>query len=192
MSMTKFAAAAAATLVALAFSTSAHAVLLVGADGAKRNTVTDYSSAGAVSFDLDLKSFTNNTLSFVLEEADLAGPLSFSAMVNNLIGLAIPRFHFTLQGIGYAAPGSVTSFSGHTVSYTNSNAAISFPHGETAEFQFGNPTGVDGRSDWLLDTSGLRAGDAFSIVAQVPEPSTVAMVLPLMAGLLLARRRKRD
>lgn len=189
MNLTKLTAVLVATL---AFSASANAALLVATDGSKYNTVTDYSGAGVVSFDLDLKSFTNNTLSFVLEEADLAGPLSFSAMVNNLIGLAIPRFHFTLQGIGYAAPGSVSSFSGHSVSYSAGNAAISFPHGETAEFQFGNPTGVAGRSDWLLDTSGLRAGDTFSIVAQVPEPSTVAMVLPLLAGLLLARRRKRD
>ena len=192
MSMTKFAAAAATTLAALAFSTSAQAVVLLGAEGAHRNTVTDYSSTGVVSFDLDLRSFTNNTISFVLEEADLSGPLSFSAMVNNLIGLALPRFNFSLQGISYAAPGSVYSFTGHTVSYTSSNAAISFPRGETAEFQFGNPTDVDGRSDWLLDTTGLRAGDTFSIVAQVPEPATAALMLPLVAGLLLARRRKRD
>lgn len=191
MNLNKFAIAIAITTM-LAFSTSANAALLVSTGGSKANTVTDYSSAGVVSFDLDLKNFSNNTLNFVLEEADLAGPLSFSAMINNLVGLAIPRFHFTLQGISYAAPGSVSSFSGHTVSYTSSNAAISFPHGETAEFQFGNPTGVAGRSDWLLDTTGLRAGDSFSIVAQVPEPSTVAMVLPLLAGLLLARRRKQD
>lgn len=190
MSVNKFVAASAIALGALAFSHSASAVVLTGSSGA--NPVTDYSEAGVVSFDLDLRDFSKTTLNFVLEEADLAGPLSFSAIVRNLVGLSMYQFNFGLQGIGYASAGSVSSFSGATASYSSNNAVIKFANGETADILFGNPTLLDGRSDWLLDTSGLSAGDAFSIVAQVPEPSTVAMVLPLMAGLLLARRRKRD
>lgn len=190
MSMHKFVAATAVALSALAFSQSASAVVLTTSSGA--NLVTDYSEAGMVSFDLDLRDFSTTTLNFVLEEADLAGPLSFSAIIRNLVGLSMHQFNFGLQGISYAAAGSVSSFSGAQASHSSSYAVIKFANGETADTLFGNPTLVDGRSDWLLDTSGLSAGDTFSIVAQVPEPSTVAMVLPLMAGLLLARRRKRD
>ena len=190
MNMNQFAAAAAVAMSALAFSPSASAVVLTGSSGA--NIVTDYSAAGVVSFDLDLHNFSGSTLNFVLEEADLAGPLSFSAIVRNLVGLSMYQFNFGLQGIGYASAGSVSSFSGATASYSSNNAVIKFANGETADILFGNPTLLDGRSDWLLDTSGLSAGDTFSIVAQVPEPSTVAMVMPLLAGLLLARRRKRD
>lgn len=182
----------AATLTALAFSTSAHAALLAGSTGSAANTVTDYSAAGAVSFDLELSNFTGTTLNFVLEQADLAGPLSLSAMVFNLSGISFPQFIFNLQGISFAAPGSVSAFSNAlSVNHSNYNAAISFATGEPAEFHFGNPTAVAGRSDWLLDTTGLRAGDTFSIVAEVPEPSTIALMLPLLlGGVMVARRRQ--
>lgn len=190
MNMNQFVAAAAVAMSALAFSPSASAVVLTGSSGA--NIVTDYSEAGVVSFDLDLHNFSGTRLNFTLEEADLAGPLSFNAIIRNLVGLSLHQFSFTLQGIGFAAPGSVSSFSGAQASHTSKQAIIKFANGETADILFGNPTAVDGRSDWLLDTTGLSAGDTFSIVTQVPEPSTVAMVMPLLAGLLLARRRKRD
>ena len=189
MTMTKFVAAG---LTALALSTSAHAALLVSSDTAAGNTVTDYSDAGVVSFDLALGNFTGTTLNFVLQEADIGGPLSLSAMVFNLSGISFPQFSFNLQGISFAAPGSVSAFSqALSVNHSNYNAAITFANGEPAEFQFGNPTLVDGRSDWLLDTTGMRAGDTFSIVAEVPEPSTIALMLPLLlGGLMMARRRQ--
>jgi len=190
MNINKFVAATAVALGALAFSHSASAVVLTGSSGA--NIVGDYSEAGVVSFDLDLVDFSTTTLNFVLEESDLAGPLSFSALVRNLVGLSMYQFNFGLQGISYAAAGSVSSFAGATASYTSNNAVVKFANGEPAIMLFGNPTLVNGSSDWLLDTTGLSAGDTFSIVAQVPEPSTVALMLPLLAGLLLARRRKRD
>ena len=190
MNMNKFVVAAAVAVSALACSTSASAVVLTGTSGT--NNVEDFSDAGVVSFDLDLRDFSTTTLNFVLEEADLAGPLSFNAIVRNLVGLSMYEFSFGLQGISYAMAGSVNSFSGAQASYSSNNAVVKFVNGETTDLFFGNPTTVAGRNDWLLDTTGLAAGDRFSIVAQVPEPSTVAMVLPLLAGLLLARRRKRD
>jgi len=181
-----------AGLVALAFSTSSHAALLVSSDSAAGNAVTDYSAAGAVSFDLELGNFAGTTLNFVLQEADIGGPLSLSAMVFNLSGMSFAQFNFGLQGIRFAAPGTVSAFSQDlSVNSSFYNAAITFANGEPAEFQFGNPTLVDGRSDWLLDTSGMRAGDTFSIVAEVPEPSTIALMLPLLlGGLMVARRRQ--
>ena len=49
-----------------------------------------------------------------------------------------------------------------------------------------------GGADWLLDTRGLAVGDTFVISAEVPEPSTFALMLPAlcMAGMMAARRRK--
>jgi hypothetical protein len=177
---------------ALLLSSSAQAVVLSGASGA--NPTADYSGAGTVAFDLDLASFAPTTLRFVLEEADLAGPLNFNALVRNLSGAALDRFTFTLQGIAFAGAGSVTPAFGAigAVDYGAQGASIAFAAPEWAEFQFGNPFALEGRSDWLLATAGLRAGDSFSITATVPEPSTAALLLPAlcMLGWTAARRRR--
>lgn len=182
-----------AGLAALVLSASAHAVLLTGTTGnTGANTVTDYSSAGIVSFDLDLTDFSATTLDFVLEQDDLQGPLNFNALVRNLAGAGLERFTFSLQGIRFAAAGSVTPAFGTLgqVEAGEFSAAINFAPPEYAEFQFGNVLG--GGQDWLLDTSGLRAGDAFTITATVPEPSTTLLMLPMLclAGLVARRRRK--
>jgi hypothetical protein len=179
---------------ALGLSCAANAVVLTGTTGS--NTVTDYSGAGLVSFDLDLQDFSATTLDFVLEAEDLQGPLSFDALVRNLAGADLSRFSFSLQGIGFAGAGSVTPAFGTVNSVDTSEfaAAISFARPEYAEFQFGDVFGAAGQADWLLATAGLRAGDRFSITASVPEPSSAALVLPMlcMASLMAARRRKKD
>ncbi len=178
----------------LLLSCAAHAVVLTGSTGS--NTVTDYSSAGSVSFDLDLENFSATTLNFVLEADDLAGPLRFDALVRNLAGAGLGRFTFSLQGIGFAGDGSVTPAFGSVGAIDASPfaAGISFAAPEFAEFEFGDVFGNAGSADWLLATAGLRAGDSFSITATVPEPSTAALLLPMlcMAGLMAARRRKED
>jgi hypothetical protein len=190
MKLTKLLAFAAA----LSLSCTANAALLSASSGS--NPATDYSSAGAVSFDLDLENFSAKRLTFTLEDADLLGPLSFDALVRNLAGVGLQRFTFSLQGIRFAAPGTVTPAFGSIkrVDSGDSGAGISFAAPEYAEFQFGDVFGNAGASDWLLDTTGLRAGDTFTITATVPEPSSAALVLPMlcMAGLMAARRRKKD
>lgn len=178
----------------LLLSSAAQAVVLTGTTGS--NSVTDYSGAGQVSFDLDLQNFNATTLNFVLEADDLQGPLSFDALVRNLAGAGLGRFTFSLQGIGFAGAGSVNpAFGGiGAVDSTPFVAAISFATPEYAEFQFGDVFGAAGQADWLLATAGLRAGDSFSITASVPEPSTAALLLPMLCmGLMAAaRRRKKD
>lgn len=192
MQLARFAAALAAVL---SFTGSAQAALLLNASGSPANTITDYSAPGAVSFDLDLEHLSPATLRFQLEEADLLGPLSLNAIVRNLSGAALNGFHFKLQGISYLSAGSVTPTFGRLggVSSGADHASIAFASPEWAEFHFGNPLALAGGADWLLDTRGLAAGDAFAIHAEVPEPSTFALMLPAlcMAGLMAVRRRKR-
>ena len=187
--------------VALALSGKAHAAILTGSSAAPGNTVTGYSAPGLVSFDLDLATFAPTTFHFVLEQDDLPGPLGFNAIVRNLSGTALDRFSFALDGIAFAAPGSVTPAFGTlgAVSATAHTANIGFSAPEWAEFQVGSPTLAPGQADWLLDTTGLQAGASFSItatttaVAEVPEPSSAALTLSAlcMSGLLTARRRNR-
>ncbi|MDB5793013.1 MAG: sorting protein [Massilia sp.] len=147
-----------------------------------------------MSFDLDLENFNATTLRFAIEEEDLFGPLSLNAIVRNLSGTALDGFRFRLNGISFAVPGSVTPTFGtlgelkHGAGY----ASIAFASPEWAESHFGDPLGMDGASNWLLDTRGLDAGDTFVISAEVPEPSTLALMLPTlcMAGLMAARRAR--
>lgn len=179
---------------ALVLSGAANAALLTGSAGA--NPVEDFSGAGSVAFNLDLRDFSSSTLNFVLEADDLQGPLSFDALVRNLAGADLGRFTFSLQGIRFAGAGSVTPAFGSikAIDAGATAAVIDFATPEYAEFQFGDVFGAAGQ-DWLLDTAGLQAGDRFSITATVPEPSTAALILPMlcMAGLTAAaRRRKKD
>ena len=192
MQLAKFAAA---LVAALSVSASAHAALLLNTSGSAANSVTDYSAPGAVSFDLDLKQLSPTTLRFQVEEADLFGPLSLNAIVRNLSGSALNGFHFNLQGISFLTAGSVTPTFGTLggVSHGADYASIVFAKPEWAEFHFGNPLAEGGKIDWLLDTRGLAAGDTFVISADVPEPSTLALLLPAlgMAGLMAGRRRRK-
>lgn len=182
-----------AATTALVLSGAANAAVLTSASGL--NVVTNYSTSSLVAFDLDLQDFSSTRLNFVLEDGDLLGPLSMNALVRNLSGYGLSHFTFSLQGITFAAPGSVTPAFGtiKQMTFNNSGAAISFATPEFAEFQFGNPFSLNNKSDWLLDTTGLRAGDAFSITATVPEPSTLTLLLSALAlaGVYSVRRNGR-
>jgi hypothetical protein len=182
-----------AVFTALVLASGAQAAVLQSTSGPAGNTVTDFSSAGMVAFNLDLATLPGSTLTFVLEEGDLAGPLSMNAVVANLTGIPLNNFSFLLDGISFAAAGSVTPAFGSlgNVGFDAHSAVIDFASAEPAEFHFGNPFGLAGQDDWLLSTAGLRAGDSFTITAQVPEPSMLALMLPMLcAGLWMARRRR--
>lgn len=185
--------AAALSISALSISGSAQAALLLTSTGAPAATVTDYSTPGAVSFDLDLHRIADASLRFQIEADDLLGPLSLNAIVRNLSGTALNHLTFNLSGISFLAPGSVTPTFGTLgqASHGQDYASIVFASPEWAEFHFGNPFALGGEGDWLLDTRGLAVGDTFVISADIPEPSTLALMLPAlcMAGLMAARRR---
>lgn len=187
MKLTKLFAFAAA----LALSGAANAALLTSSTGS--NPVADFSSAGSVAFNLDLEDFSSTTLNFELQADDLQGPLSFDALVSNLAGAELNGFTFILQGIRFAGAGTVTPSFGSvgSVEAGASAAVIRFATSEYDQFQFGDVFGGPGQADWLLDTTGLQAGDRFSITATVPEPSTAALVLPMLClGLVAAARRR--
>lgn len=190
MNFLKFIAAA---LAALTLSMPSHAALLLGAQGGA-NVATDYSAPGLVSFNLDMHDASAVRLRYQIEEADLAGPLSLSAMILNLSGVPFSQFNVAVSGIAFMDTlGSVMPAFGSvgSVNVSANRVGIRFDGFEPAEFNFGNPLGEAGMRDWLLDTGGLRAGDVFTITAYVPEPSSVALMLPLLAGLVAARRRRK-
>jgi len=189
-----------ALAAALALPQAAQAVVLTGSTGPAANTVTNYSGAGLASFDLDLATFAPTTFSFVLEDADLAGPLAFNALVRNLAGAALDEFSVALDGIAFLAAGSVTPAFGTvgTIGYGAHTANVAFSAPEWAEFQFGNALGTPGTANWLLDTAGLRAGATFTLTAataraaEVPEPSSAVLVMSALALLgATAAKRKR-
>jgi hypothetical protein len=184
----------AAALALAAAAATGNAAVLLTTTGSPANVVTDFSAPGAVSFDLDLNDFETTTLRFALDAGDLAGPFSMNAIVRNLSGTALNQFHFKLSGISFAAPGSVTPTFGTLgeVKSGPSYASIAFASPEFAEFHFGNPFGLDNASNWLFDTRGLNVGDSFVISAEVPEPSTLALMLPILclAGMRRLRRAK--
>lgn len=176
---------------ALAVCGASQAAVLVGSTGA--NTVTDYSGAGVAAFNLDLENLSSTRLVFRVEEEDLLGPLGLNAIIANLSGNALSRFNFGLEGITFAGAGSVTPTFG-SLGSVNSGAdavTIGFSTPEWAEFHFGNPLAETGATDWLLNTAGLRAGDTFTITAEVPEPSSMALMALCMSGLLVMRRKQR-
>lgn len=178
-------------LAALAMSGSAHAALFTGATGS--GAVTDYSTGSLVSFDLDVKDFSRTTLNFVIEQADLQGPLSVNALVRNLSGANLNQFSFSLNGISFAGAGSVTPNFGTVgnVRFATDAVDITFSTPEPAEFHFGNPTSAPNQTNWLLQTSNLQAGDAFSITTSVPEPASVLLMLSGLAVVGLVTRRRR-
>ncbi len=181
-------------LAALALSGSANAALFTGTSGAAAN-VTDYSTGGLVAFDLDVKDFSRTTLNFVIEQGDLQGPLSLNALFRNLSGANFSQFSVALNGITFAAAGTITPAFGTVgnVALTSTSATIAFSTPEPAEFQFGNVFPEPNQVDWLLQTANLQVGDAFSITASVPEPTSVLLMLSGLAAVgVVARRRRRQ
>jgi len=175
---------------ALATAGAAQAATFDGATGAA--TVTSYSDASTLAFDIDFTSLGAVTLNFTVEASDLTGGLSFNSLVRNLTGLGFSGLTFTLSGATFSAPGTLATdgfqaitgqgFDGHQLWAT-------FAPALTTEFHVGAPLGSG--TDWAISLAGAQVGDTFTITAAVPEPGAVAM---LLAGFgvvgAMARRRR--
>jgi len=181
-----------AAFASVAVSSAASAAILTSTSGSPANVVTDYSMASQVAFDLDLNNFASTRFNFMLEEGDLLGPLSMNALVRNFSGKGLTDFTFSLEGITFSAPGSVTPTFGtiDQLVFKPNAAVIDFGAPEFAEFHFGNPFSSNSMSNWLFDTSGMRAGDRFVITAAVPEPSTISLLLAALAMFSLYRVKR--
>ena len=181
-----------AACASVALSGAASAAILTGTSGSPTNVVTDYSTQALVAFDLDLANTASTRFNFILEEADLLGPLGMNALVRNLSGKGLTDFSFSLEGITFSAAGSVTPTFGtiDQVVFEPGTAMIDFGKPEFAEFHFGNPFSATNMSNWFLDTTGMRAGDRFVITAAVPEPSTISLLLAALAMFSMYRAKR--
>ncbi|HTE14133.1 MAG TPA: PEP-CTERM sorting domain-containing protein [Burkholderiales bacterium] len=195
MNLKKLAAATAITFGALA-SVPASAVILSSYTSAPGNVVTDFSTAGLASFDLDLVStLPDTTINFTVESADLGGPIAFNAIVRNFFGSGISRFMLFLEDATFAGIGSVDGTFGSVASVSGSGsvAGISFVPPEFVEFSIGDPF-LNGATDWSINISNLSAGDTFSLRLAVPEPGSLPLFLVAGLGMaaLLRRRASRN
>lgn len=172
----------------------AFAASFIGSTGGT-SIVTDYSDSGLISFDLDLKDTAPVTLSYQLTADDLLSGLDFNAVLRNLTGAGLNQFSFSLNASSFQTLGTVTrSFdTAYTLSSRNGGqqALISFGTPEFLDIAIGNPLGNAGAQNWVIDTSGLNAGDVLTVTAAVPEPESYVMALLGLAAVgAFVRRRQ--
>jgi len=171
----------------------ASAVTLVGSQTHGGTTVTDYSGAGLLSFDIDLASTASARIDYAIDLADLASPIIFNATVRNFTSTGLNRLSFTLDTSGFDSIGSVTrSFGGSTaISKDSHGATLVFKGPEFLDLFIGDPLADGSGTDWTIDSSLFQAGDRLSITVAVPEPESYALLLAGLGVVAMMSRRKR-
>lgn len=182
---------------ALSLAGAAHAVSLTSSALNGNTLKTDFSSAELISFDLALTSGLPVSLTYALDEADIArGGVGLNAIIADFSGMGIPGLRIRLidAAFGLLGTAKAVSSAGEVLSTNPVLAAgvvaVDFSlteGGVVNEVYLGDPFS-EGLQDWQVSFDGLQSGDHFTLnVAVVPEPAAWALML---AGLgLLAWRR---
>lgn len=172
------------------FAAPAQALSLTGVSG-DAASVTDYSSVGLLSVDIDFDAVGAVTMSFAIDVADVAGMgVDFNAMLRNFTGVGLSAYQLSLDSGSFVA-GSVTrQFGGATqVSVNGGTAVLRFDPLEYLDVEVGDPFGTSNPIDWQID--GLAAGTTLNLtVSAVPEPGTYALLLGGLSLVGLAARRR--
>ncbi|RZL10108.1 MAG: PEP-CTERM sorting domain-containing protein [Rubrivivax sp.] len=176
-------------------STSAMASVFIDAVAAPGNQVADFSDAGLIAFNLDLSQLSTVTLNYQITAADLAGPITFNAVIANLGALDLQSVRLSLGSSRFETIGTVSRAFGGTATVSSSaggaSALISLGSPEYYELEVGDVFGQAGRVNWSIATAGLQAGDTLSITLAVPEPQTYAMLIAGLGIVAVAVRRRR-
>ncbi len=184
-------------LLGTALALPAQALILDGVTTQGATVVQDYSGAGLMAFDIDLHNGAPVVLSFVVEEADLAGPISFNAVIRNLSGQGLEGLAFSFSSGGIAQIGTVTRFFGGQTELLGGGGElqIRFTPAEYYDVELGDAFGsTAGAANWVLQADQWVGGTRFDlVVSSVPEPASAALLLAGLGlvGRLASRRRKR-
>jgi hypothetical protein len=185
------AAALAAGMLAAA---PASAVVISAVAGSAGNSVTDFSTTGRASFDLDLTDFgTPTTLTFVLESGDVGAPLAFNAILRNFTLTGMDHVKFLLGGTSFATLGTAAGFGGPgVVSGGGPDARIDLSPPEFLDLFVGDPVAAGGPAiDWAIATTGLAIGDSFTMRVTVPLPGSLPLLLAGLGVAAFVRGRHR-
>lgn len=176
-------------------STSAMASVFIDAVATPGNEVADFSEAGLIAFNLDLTQLSTVTLNYQITAADLAGPITFNAVIANVGALNLENVRLSLGSSRFETIGTVSRAFGGTATVSSSaggaSALISLGSPEYYELEVGDVFGQAGRVNWRIATAGLQAGDTLSITLAVPEPQTYAMLIAGLGIVAVAVRRRR-
>lgn len=185
-------------VLAAAASRPAHALMVSSVSTSGSSVVTDYSSSGLMSFDLDIKDAAPVAISFTLEAADLGAPLAFNAVLRNFTGLGLGGLQLRLAGSGFDTVGSVVrGFGGQALLLQTAPGAVDIDllPLEFLDLQLGNALGATGAAaplDWAVGTTGLGVGSVLTlnVTAAVPEPASWALAGAALGLCALGSRRR--
>lgn len=185
----------AAALAASIAAGPAQALALVGNGGSAGN-LTDYSDEGLLSFDAAFTASAGRIVAtYAIEAGDLLAPVDFNALLLNLAGEGLGGYVLTLSAGQFGGAGTVTRYFGGNTEVTGPGSGtlgLDFDTPEFFDVEVGDVFGTPGRSNWLVDFSGLQVGDQVRLsVSAVPEPGTLALAATVLGMALLGRRRRR-